>query len=167
MVGNTGTYLDSPFHRFPDGDDLAALPLDRLVDLSAVLIRVNDGRRAIEPEVLNGREIAQRAVLFHTGWDRHWATEAYGSGHPFLSTTTVERLVAGGATVVGIDSLNIDDTADLSRPAHTGLLRAGIPIVEHLRGLEQLPEDGFRFTCVPARVKGFGTWPVRAFATLE
>jgi kynurenine formamidase len=68
--------------------------------------------------------------------------------------------------LVGIDSYNIDDTADLRRPAHSILLGAEIPIVEHLCGLAQLPTRGFRFTAVPVKIKGMGPFPVRAYATL-
>lgn len=168
MVGNTGTYLDSPFHRFADGADLAGLALDRLVDLDGLLVRVLDPAvRAIGTDVLAGLEVGRRAVLIHTGWDRHWATEQYGHGHPFLTADGAVWLAEHGALLVGIDSLNIDDTNDLARPTHTTLLAAGIPIVEHLTGLEQLPLEGFRFTAAPPRVVGMGTWPVRAYATLE
>ncbi len=168
MVGNTGTYIDSPFHRVADGADPADLKLERLADLDGVLVRVADPDvRSIGPERLDGVDIGGKAVLFHTGWDRNWATPAYGVGHPFLTAETTQRLVDAGAVVVGIDSLNIDDMADLSRPAHTGLLVAGIPILEHLTGLDQLPLDGFRFTAVPPMVRGIGTWPVRAYAVID
>jgi kynurenine formamidase len=168
MVGNTGTYLDSPFHRFADGADLAALPLERLVDVPGIVVRLT-GReqRAVDRADVDDRNVGGHAVLIHTGWDRHWATERYGTDHPYLTAAGAEWLAAQGATLIGIDSLNIDDTADLARPAHTTLLQAGIPIVEHLRGLEQLPLDGFRFTAVPPRVEGMGTWPVRAYARVE
>lgn len=168
MIGNTGTYLDSPFHGFADGLDLAGLALDGLVNLAGLVVRVV-GRpsRSVGADVLAGHQARGRAVLIHTGWDRHWATDQYGHGHPYLTADGAAWLAAEGAGLVGIDSLNIDDTDDLSRPAHTSLLRASIPIVEHLTGLEQLPLDGFRFTAAPPRVAGMGTWPVRAYATLE
>jgi len=168
MVGNTGTYLDSPFHRFANGDDLADLPLERLTDLDGILVRLSVAtERNLGPDLLDGLELRGRAVLFHTGWDRHFATPAYGAGHPFLTSDAADRLVTAGAILVGIDSLNIDDTADLARPVHTRLLGAGIPIVEHLTGLDQLPLSGFRFSAVPARVRSMGTWPVRAFAEVD
>jgi arylformamidase len=168
MVGNTGTYMDSPFHRFADGTDLAGLKLEQMVDLPGLLVSVADAtERAIDVATFEGLDVRGRAVLIHTGWDRNWATEAYGKGHPFVTAAATDWLVENGATLVGIDSLNIDDTTDGSRPAHTGLLAAGIPLVEHLTGLEHLPVDGFRFTAVPAPVQGFGTFPVRAYAVVE
>jgi kynurenine formamidase len=168
MVANTGTYLDTPFHRFADGFDLAGLKLEQLADLEGVLVRlVGEPEGAIGADRFDGLDVAGRAVLVHTGWDRHWATPEYGVGHPFLTGDAAAWLAEHGAALVGIDSLNIDDGADGTRPAHTTLLRAGIPIVEHLTGLERLPLTGFRFTAVPARVVGMGTWPVRAYATTE
>ena len=167
MVGNTGTYMDSPFHRFADGTDLAGLSLEKMVDLPGLVVRVTSATQRIGPEAFAGIDVGGKAVLIHTGWDRNWATEAYGSGHPFVTAEATEWLVTNGAALVGIDSLNIDDTADGSRPAHTKLLAAGIPLVEHLTGLEQLPDDGFRFTAVPAPVQGFGTVPVRAYAVID
>jgi kynurenine formamidase len=166
MVANTGTYVDSPFHRFDDGADLAAVPLERLVDLEAIVVRVT-GQRAIDVNELAPYEIAGRAVLVHTGWDRHWGTPAYGVDAPYLTAAATKWLVAHRAALVGIDSVNIDDVADRARPAHTGLLRAGIPIVEHLCHLDELPPRGFRFHAAPPRVERFGTFPVRAYAVIE
>jgi kynurenine formamidase len=164
MVANTGTYLDSPFHRFAHGKDLSQLPLERLANLESVVIRVDCAkRRAIGRAVLEGSDLSGKAVLIHTGWDEHWRTDRYFEGHPFLTRDAVEYLLRAGAILVGIDSLNIDDIGDLSRPAHTILLGAGLPIVEHLRGLNQLPDRDFRFFAVPVKVKNMGTFPVRAF----
>lgn len=168
MVANTGTYLDTPFHRFADGLDLAGLKLQQLVDLDGVLVRVvGASERAIGADRFTGLDVNGKAVLIHTGWDRHWATPEYGVGHPFLTGDGAAWLAGHGAAIVGIDSLNIDDGADGARPAHTTLLHAGIPIVEHLTGLDALPQRGFRFSAVPARVAGMGTWPVRAYASIE
>jgi arylformamidase len=174
MVANTGTYLDTPFHRFGDGADLSGIGLERLADLEGVVVRVGhagvdpaDPARAIGPLLLAPYRVTGRAVLVHTGWDRHWGTEQYGSGHPYLTRAAAEWLVAQRPALVGIDSLNIDDTEDGTRPAHTLLLAAGIPVVEHLRGLEQLPADGFRFHAAPPRIAGMGTFPVRAFAVTD
>ena len=168
MVANTGTYLDSPFHRFANGHDLAELDLASLANLDGVLIRVTgSGERAISRAAFAAVDVRGRVVLAHTGWDRHWRTDQYFEGHPFLTEDAATYLRDEGAALVGIDSYNIDDTANLSRPAHTILLGADIPIVEHLRGLEQLPIVGFRFTAVPPKVRGMGTFPVRAFATLK
>jgi kynurenine formamidase len=165
MVANTGTYLDSPFHRFADGKDLAALDLGALADLDCVVVRVaGRSERAIMPAPFAGLELRGKAVLVHTGWDRHWRSDQYFEGHPFLTADAAQLLVDAGATLVGIDSYNIDDTADGRRPVHTALLGAEIPIVEHLCGLEHLPDHGSRFFAVPVKVKGFGTFPVRAFA---
>lgn len=167
MVANTGTYLDAPSHRFADGADVGALDLPRLADLPGVVVRVTGAaERAIPVSAFAAHELQGRAVLVHTGWDRHWRTDAYFAGHPFLTSEAAARLRDAGVALVGIDSLNIDDTEDGARPAHTTLLAAGIPIVEHLRGLEQLPPGGFRFTAVPAPVRGMGTFPVRAFAAI-
>jgi len=165
MVGNTGTYLDTPFHRFDGGSDLAALALDDVADLPGVCVEAPGPE--IGPVTVDGLDVAGMAVLFSTGWDRHWGTEAYGDpSHPFINEELVDRLVEGGAVLVGIDSVNIDDTRGGERPAHTGLLDAGIQVVEHLTGLEALIDREFRFFAVPPKVSGFGTFPVRAFAVL-
>ena len=163
MIGNTGTYLDTPFHRYEHGFDLARLPLDDVADLPGVCIPATGPE--LGPETIDDVAVRGRAVLFATGWDRHWRTDAYGGqSHPFVSAGLVEALVAGGAVLVGIDSVNIDDTRGGGRPAHSGLLAAGIPVVEHLTGLDQLVGVPFRFFAVPPKVIGFGTFPVRAFA---
>jgi kynurenine formamidase len=168
MIGNTGTYLDSPFHRYGDGDDLAALRLDTLVDLPTVTVHLRDlGRRAIEASDLPGGIPAGSAVLLDTGWDRLFGRPEYGVGAPFLTETGTRLLIDRGVALVGIDSVNIDDTsADAAgaRPAHSLLLGHRIHVVEHLTGLDALPERGARFTAVPPKVEGFGTFPVRAFA---
>ncbi|MEU8510901.1 cyclase family protein [Kitasatospora sp. NPDC048722] len=168
MVANTGTYLDTPFHRYPDGADLSGLDLALLADVPGVLIDATGAGRAVGPELLERHEVAGRAVLVRTGWDRHWGTEKYGDPeHPFLTVDAVHWLIAEGASLVGIDSVNIDDMADLDRPAHTGLLGAGIPIVEHLGGLDRLPASGFRLHCAPPPVVGMGSFPIRAYAVLD
>ncbi|MCM3874000.1 MAG: cyclase family protein [Pyrinomonadaceae bacterium] len=189
MVANTGTYLDSPFHRYPDGKDLAALPLESLAYLEGIVVRhvgaaERELERAIFPSMETGSEsllgtedraitaahlqhldVKGKAVLFHTAWDMRWRTEDYANGkHPFLSEDAAAFLAEAGAALVGIDSYNIDGTADGRRPAHSILLAAGIPIVEHLCGLRELPISGFRFFAVPVKVRSFGTFPVRAFA---
>ena len=167
MVANTGTYVDSPFHRYENGADLAALPLDSLANLEGVVIRASKrAGRAIGPERFTPGPLQGKAVIIHSGWDAHWRTEQYAEGHPYVTRETAELLSRSGARLVGIDSFNIDDTADLTRPAHSLLLAAGIPVVEHLCNLGSLPDDGFRFFAVPARVRRFGTFPVRAFAIL-
>ena len=162
MVANTGTYLDSPFHRYADGKDLAELPLGSLANLPGV--RVRSAAPAIGAEVFVGLELKGKAVLVETGWSRHWGTEAYFGAHPFLTEAAATFLRDAGAALVGIDSLNIDDRADLRRPVHSILLGAEIPIVEHMTNLAALPEGPFRFYAVPPKVRGFGTFPVRAFA---
>ena len=168
MVANTGTYLDSPFHRFADGKDLSGLPLEKLADLDAVVVRWDVGRgRAIGPRAFEGRSLRGKAVLVHTGWSAHWRTDRYFEGHPFLTEDAAELLCAAGATLVGIDSYNIDDTGDPTRPVHTTLLGAEIPIVEHMTGLDLLPEEGARFFAVPVKVKGMGTFPIRAFGLVQ
>ena len=167
FCGNTGTYVDSPFHRFGDGSDLAGLPLERLVDVPAVRVDVTGAATlAVDAPALLPFDLAGKAVLVHTGFDRHWGTEAYGRDNPFLTAAAVDLLVREGAAIVGIDSLNIDDPADLARPAHSGLLAAGIPICEHLTNLAAVPVEGASFSAVPAPVSGTGTFPVRAFASI-
>jgi len=167
LVANTGTYIDAPYHRYADGKDVSGFDLDEVAGLVAVVARVAGmAGRAIDRRVFLPLDARGKAVLVHTGWDRHWRTDRYFEGHPFLTADAAEYLRDAGARLVGIDSLNIDDTADGRRPVHSTLLRAGIPIVEHLCGLEQLPTDGFRFSAVPVKVKGMGTFPVRAYATL-
>jgi len=164
MVANTGTYLDAPFHRYARGKDLSQLALHSLADLEGIVIRAEwAGSRGITADSFRGKPVRGKAVLLHTGWDRHWGSDRYLSGHPFLTGEAAEHLLAQGAALVGIDSLNIDDIEDLQRPVHSALLGAEVPIVEHLCNLAALPEQGFRFFAVPAKVVGFGSWPVRAF----
>lgn len=163
MVANTGTYVDSPFHRYADGKDLSQLPLESLAHLEGLVV---DCRHGLQAGDLRGLDLRGKAVLLRTGWDRHWRTDAYFEGHPFVTRDAAEGLAAAGATMVGIDSYNIDDTADMTRPAHSILLGAGIPICEHMTNLAALPKSGFRFSAVPVKVRGFGTFPVRAFALL-
>ncbi len=167
MVGNTGTYLDSPRHRYADGLDLASLPLSSLANLQGVVIRrpfaagLSTGAGAFD-----GVDVAGRAVLVHTGWSVRWRTAGYFEQHPHLTEDAARSLAERGASLVGIDSLNIDSTATGERPAHSILLAASIPVVEHLRALDQLPDTDFRFFAVPPRVRDFGTFPVRAFAVI-
>lgn len=168
MVANTGTYLDAPFHRYPGGRDLAELPLETLADLPGVVARAPRGSRALGPELFAELgELRGRAVLVDTGWSRHFGTSAYGVGHPFLTRAAAELLVERGATLVGIDSLNIDDTSTGERPVHSLLLERDVRIVEHLTNLAALPDAGFRFFAVPVKVRGMGSFPVRAFAVVE
>lgn len=171
MIGNTGTYLDSPFHRYAEGADLAGLDLATLVGLRAEVFHLTDagdaGRRGITPATLADRDVRGAAVLLHTGWDRHFGTPEYGIGAPYLTGEGAQWLIDAGAVLVGIDSVNIDDTsADAAgaRPAHTLLLGAGVHVVEHLTNLGELPASGALFTAAPPAVEGFGTFPVRAFA---
>jgi arylformamidase len=164
MVANTGTYLDTPFHRYEEGDDLAAVALERLAGLDGLCVRAEttEAGEALF-EVL---DVAGKAVLVHTGWDRHWRTDSYFENHPFLAEAAARLLAEGGAALVGIDSYNIDDTRTRRRPVHTILLGAGTLICEHMTGLGALPPDGFRFTAAPPRIAGMGTFPVRAFAEI-
>ncbi len=173
MIGNTGTYLDSPYHRYEGGTDLAGLDLATLVDLPTEVFHLmdvapgGDGPREIPASVFADRELAGRAVLLHTGWSTRFGTPEYAIGAPFLGAAGVAELVRLGVALVGIDSLNIDDTeSGGERPAHTGLLAAGVHVVEHLTNLDALPQSGARFTAAPPAVESFGTFPVRAFALL-
>jgi len=167
MVANTGTYIDSPFHRYADGIDLAGLPLQSLADLPGIVVRrpwEND--ITIDASVFEGLDVSGKAVLVHTGWDRHWRTDRYFEEPPFLTGEAADWLVANGAALVGIDSYNIDDTRERARPVHTKLLAAEIPICEHMTNLGSLPDIGFSFSAVPPKVAGMGTFPVRAYAVL-
>jgi kynurenine formamidase len=167
MVANTGTYLDTPAHRYADGLDLAGVGLERLVDLDGVVVDVRGTPdRGIGAEVFPSDLVRGRAVLVLTGWSRHFGSQAYLAGHPFLTGSAAAYLAEAGAKLVGIDSLNIDDIGDGERPAHSALLAAGIPICEHLTNLELLPTTGFRFSAAPPRIEGMGTFPVRAWAAL-
>ena len=168
MVANTGTYLDTPFHRYSDGIDLSQLPLSSIANLEGIVFRAqHQSGREIDATLFAEQDVSGKAVLIHTGWDVHWRSEQYFEGHPFLTKDAAQFLADNGASLVGIDSLNIDDTADLTRPAHSILLQAAIPIVEHMRNLDAAPDDGFKFFAVPVKVKGMGTFPVRAFAVME
>jgi kynurenine formamidase len=167
MVANTGTYIDAPFHRYADGADLSELRLESLAALPGILIHQPfEQGLAIDADAFGGADVAGKAVLVHTGWDRHWGTDAYLSDNPFLTAAAAERLAANGAKLVGIDSHNIDDIRVRARPVHTILLGAGIPICEHMTGLGELPDDGFRVSAVPPKVRGMGTFPVRAYAVV-
>ena len=168
MVANTGTYLDCPFHRYAAGKDLADMPLGSLAQLPGVVVRQPWEREiAIDASAFDGLEVRGMAVLVHTGWDRHWRSDRYGKDHPFLTAAAADWLVEHGAALVGIDSNNIDDTRERGRPVHTKLLGADIPICEHMTGMGQLPDAGFRFTAAPPKVRGMGTFPVRAYAVLD
>jgi kynurenine formamidase len=168
MVANTGTYIDAPFHRYEDGYDVAGFEMSSIADVDAVVVHLDGMRgRSIERSELAALDVAGKAVLVHTGWAKHWRTDAYFENHPFLSADAAAFLRDAGARLVGIDSFNIDDTTDRARPVHTTLLGAGIPIVEHLTALDALPAAGFRFSAVPPKVRGIGTFPVRAFARFD
>lgn len=168
MVANTGTYMDTPFHRYADGHDLTGLALARISNVPGVVVRVGAGDgRAIGPEAFAGLDPRGLAVLVHTGWDRHWRTDQYFEDHPFLTEAAAIQLRDGGAALVGIDSYNIDDVSGGTRPVHSTLLGAEIPIVEHMTNLAALPDRDFRFTAVPPKIAGMGTFPVRAHARLD
>lgn len=168
MVSNTGTYLDTPFHRYADGVDLSGLALESISDLAGVVIRIPaSGERAVTPSHFGAIDLRGKAVLVHTGWDVHWRTDQYFTGFPFLTEQSAIFLRDAGVALVGIDSHNIDCTDDGMRPVHTTLLRAGIPIVEHMTNLGALPPSGFRFTAAPPKILGMGSFPVRAHARLD
>jgi len=168
MVANTGTYIDSPFHRYARGKDLAGLDLNAIANLDGIVVRcLETNKTEITEEAFSGIEVKDKAVLLHTGWDKHWRTDEYASGnHPFLTETSATYLAKNGAALVGIDSFNIDGTRDGNRPAHSILLGHDIPIVEHLCGLGDLPDSSFKFFAVPPKVRQFGSFPVRAFAII-
>jgi arylformamidase len=165
MVANTGTYLDCPFHRYANGKDLADIPLERFVDLEALVVHADYTQQTeIGADFFRDRQLRNKAVLVHTGWDVHWNSEQYFSGHPYLTAEAAAYLHQQGAVLVGIDALNIDDTRDMSRPVHSTLLGAEILVVEHLTNLGSLPEEGFWFSALPPKFRGVGTFPVRAMA---
>jgi kynurenine formamidase len=165
MVANTGTYLDSPFHRYAHGKDLSQLALESLANLDCVVLRATErSTRAIDRLPIELATLKGKALLVQTGWDAHWRTDRYFENHPYLTGNLATQLVDAGVALVGIDSFNIDCTDDGNRPVHSALLGAEIPIVEHLRGLAALPDCGARFFAVPVKIKGMGTFPVRAFA---
>jgi arylformamidase len=167
MVANTGTYVDVPSHRFADGKDLSEIGVEAFAHLPAIVVRHPfESGLAVDAGAFDGLDVQGRAVLVATGWDRHWSEESYYHDHSFLTAQAAERLIAEGAALVGIDSHNIDDTRIRTRPVHTALLGAGIIICEHMTGLGQLPDEGFRFSAVPPKVRGMGTFPVRAYALL-
>jgi kynurenine formamidase len=167
LCGNTGTYVDSPHHRYPSGADLAELPLERLAHLGVVMIDATGAGRAIGPDVFRAVALTASAVLVRTDHSRRWGTDAYFTDHPFLTAHSVEVLIQARPAFVGIDSLNIDDTADLSRPAHTRLLGAGIPVCEHMTGLDAVPRTGGRLHAVPIAWVGGATFPVRAYVIAD
>ena len=168
MVANTGTYVDTPFHRYAGGKDLADMAVGSFADLPGIIVRQPwEKEIAVDLAAFEGLDVSGKAVLVYTGWDRHWRTDRYGQGHSFLTPAAADSLIEHGATLVGIDSNNIDDTRLRARPVHTKLLGADIPICEHMTGLGQLPDQGFRFSAVPPKVRGMGTFPVRAYAVLD
>ncbi|MEO6256776.1 MAG: cyclase family protein [Sphingomicrobium sp.] len=168
MIANTGTYLDTPFHRYADGKDLAGLRLESLADLPGIVVRRPHAHGiATDASDLEGLDVAGQAVLIHTGWSAYWRTDAYAVDQPFVTAAAADWLVEHGAALVGIDSYNIDDVRVRARPVHSRLLAADIPICEHMRGLEQLPDSGFRFSAVPPKIAGMGTFPVRAYALID
>lgn len=167
MVSNTGTYMDTPFHRYEGGRDLADLQLDQLVDLEAVTIRANDlPDKAIGKSAFKGYGLTGKAVLVYTAFDQNWGTDKYFHNYPFLTKEAAEYIASQSPVLVGIDTCNIDDTDDLSRPVHSILLGKDILIIEHMCNLRELPENGYRFTAVPQKIRGVGSFPVRAFASI-
>jgi len=167
MVANTGTYVDSPFHQYADGKDLSRLALSSVAHLNGIVFHADPTKRPINKDLFGNKDLKAKAILIHTGWDKYWATDNYFKDHPYLTRDAAEYLRDSGARLGGIDSLNIDDTSDGQRPAHSILLRTDIPIVEHLCSLSELPDEGFTFYAVPVKIKGFGTFPVRAFAIVH
>ena len=167
MVANTGTYIDSPFHRYADGIDISELALENLAAVECVVIRIDDDVTSIGPDCFNELDFRGKAVLVNTRWDRHWRTDPYFENHPHLVEASARRLIEGGAILVGIDSYNIDSVANPSRPVHTLLLGSGVPIIEHMCNLDQVPDTGALLTAAPVAVRGMGSFPVRAFATIR
>ncbi|MDF1644530.1 MAG: cyclase family protein [Pseudomonadales bacterium] len=166
MCSNTGTYLDSPFHRYENGNDISELSLESVAGLDAIKIIVPETVTAISREYFQNHHVSGKAVLIQTNWSSHWNTEQYYEGHPYLTEDAARYLKDNGAVLVGIDTYNIDDVSGKERPVHSILLGSDILIVEHLSNLKLTPSDNFKFYAVPVKVKGFGTFPVRAFAEI-
>jgi kynurenine formamidase len=168
LCGNTGTYVDSPLHRHRGGTDLAGLRLELLAHVPAVVVNAPAGlERGIAAAAFRDIEVRDRAVLVRTEWSRFWRTPQYFEPNPHLTREACEYLAKEGARFVGIDSLNIDDIGDLSRPAHTILLGAGIPVCEHMTNLAAAPAGGSWLHAVPIAWKGGATFPVRAYLMVE
>lgn len=166
MVSNTGTYMDTPFHRYEGGRDLADLELEQLVDIEAITVKADDPKHiAIDKSFFTNLDLTGKAVLVYTAFDRYWGTDRYFHDHPFLTKDAAEYIASQSPVIVGIDTYNIDNTEDLSRPVHSILLGKDILIIEHMTNLRELPQKGFRFTAVPQKIRGVGSFPVRAFAT--
>ncbi|MBN2272787.1 MAG: cyclase family protein [Bacteroidales bacterium] len=167
IASNTGTSIDVPFHRYPEGADLSEMALGTLTGLDGILVEAPvNSTIAIDESFFEDLNIEGKAVLIYTGWDIYWQTEQYRQGHPFLTEAAAKMLAGKKARLVGIDTFNIDDTRVRIRPVQSTLLMAGIPIIEHLCNLSLLPAEGFRFYCVPPKIKGLGSFPVRAFAEI-
>lgn len=166
MVSNTGTYVDVPFHRYPNGKDLTETTIDKMAGLEGVIVHVDESTKEIDEHLFHNLEVEGKAVLIHTGWDKHWNTDQYFENHPYITERAARYLVNRKAALVGIDSVNIDDTSGKARPAHTILLGQEILIVEHMCHLKELSNKDFLFYAVPPKIKGFGTFPVRAFAEI-
>ncbi|WP_408009991.1 cyclase family protein [Pseudalkalibacillus sp. A8] len=166
MVSNTGTYVDVPFHRYSDGKDLSETTIDKMAGLEGIIVHVDGNKKEIDEELFYDLDIEGKAVLIHTGWDKHWNTDQYFENHPYLTENAAKYLANKQVALVGIDSVNIDDTSGKARPVHTILLGQEILIVEHLCNLKELTNKNFLFYAVSPKIKGFGTFPVRAFAEI-
>ena len=168
LVGNTGTYVDAPFHFHGERADVGQLPLERLVGVPIVVVRALERTAVTANDLGDPGQLWGHAVLVNTGWARHWGTARYlDLDCPHLTEDAVDRLIAANVAVVGIDSLNIDDPTDRRRPAHHGLLGADIPIIEHLTNLRLVPDIGARLIAVPAPVRSMASFPVRAIAYVD
>ncbi|WP_202077615.1 cyclase family protein [Caldalkalibacillus salinus] len=167
MVSNTGTYIDTPFHRYEEGKDLSQIAINAVAGLDGIVIRVDEAVKVIDESFFDGKDLRHKAVLIHTGWSKYWNTDNYFVDHPYLTAGAADYLLNNGAALVGIDSMNIDCTQGKSRPVHSILLKHEIPIVEHMCNLESLPTIGFIFYAIPPKIKQMGTFPVRAFAELR
>ncbi len=167
LCSNTGTYVDVPFHRYEEGEDLSEISLAKLANLDCIKIVIPENVQKIEVKHVENIDVKGKAILFQTGWSKHWGSDQYFEEHPFVTEEVAVILRDGGAVFVGIDSYNIDDVSGKARPCHSTLLKAGIPICEHMTGLDQLPNLDFRFFAVPVKMKGMGTFPVRAFGIVD
>ena len=166
MCSNTGTYLDSPFHRYENGKDLSELDLESIASLVGVKITISEEITAIDEKWFYDIDLLDKAVLVQTDWSRYWNTERYYEEHPYLTEGAAQFLKNSGVKLVGIDTYNIDDVSGKERPVHSILLGSDILIVEHMCNLESVPDKNFKFYAVPVKIKGFGTFPVRAFAEI-
>lgn len=169
MVSTSGTYIDAPYHVFEDGKKIKDYPIEKLVNLPSIVVKIPENRNYFDVQDISGINVKGKAVLFFSGHDKFFMTPEYGKNAPYLTIELANILVEKGAIFVGIDSPLIDNMekqSELGIPVHYKLLGADIPICEDLANLELLPTDGFTITALPAKV-ALESFPARVFATVS